>query len=140
VLHDYVNLYFNARNPMMFRRVRDGSVTHANLAVLRVRADVLDLPGVVVTGGNAASRYVRFYGVNEGLAAMDYEDVFTRDWRDEDEIQYFRKKSAVCSEVLVPDRVPATHVTGVYRSRRPTPAFAETVALDIAVDPDMFFQ
>jgi hypothetical protein len=55
-LHDYANLYFDARNPMMsVRRTR-----HAELCVLRISCDVLDLPDVVVTDGNASSDYIRF--------------------------------------------------------------------------------
>jgi hypothetical protein len=55
-LHDYANLYFSARNPMMYlRRGR-----HRELCVLRVSPDVLDLPGVVVADGNASSGYTAF--------------------------------------------------------------------------------
>ena len=64
-LHDYVNLYICARNPMMFKR----QAQHAELCVLRVSADVLDLPKAVVTDGNAASTlrgYARFAAAPDG--------------------------------------------------------------------------
>src|SRR5215470_4652905 len=41
-LHDYANLYFHARNPMMYKR----RARHAELAVLRVSTSILDVPGV----------------------------------------------------------------------------------------------
>lgn len=55
-LHEYVNLYICARNPMMFVRKRQ----HRILCVLRIESAVLDLPGVVVTDGNASSVHVLF--------------------------------------------------------------------------------
>ena len=55
-LHEYVNLYFHARNPMMAKR-RDW---HEELCVLRVNSDVLDSPGTIVTSQNASSDYAAF--------------------------------------------------------------------------------
>jgi len=55
-LHDYANLYVCARNPMLYKRQGQ----HADLCVLQVSTDVLDLLGVVVTDANASSDYVRF--------------------------------------------------------------------------------
>ena len=55
-LHHYANLYFNARNPMMFKRKDQED----SLCVLRVSRDVLGLECVVLTDQNASSDYVRF--------------------------------------------------------------------------------
>ncbi|MBM4275970.1 MAG: DUF4433 domain-containing protein, partial [Deltaproteobacteria bacterium] len=51
-LHDYVNTYFHARNPMMYLILRQQD--HLKLTVLRIDTDILDLPNVVITDGNAA--------------------------------------------------------------------------------------
>src|SRR5579859_4739488 len=64
-LHSYANLYFHARNPMMFTLMRNG---HADLVVVRVSETVLDIPDVVLADGNAASDGTRFYPSPEGLA------------------------------------------------------------------------
>jgi len=50
-LHEYVNIYFDARNPMMYRRLD----LRAEVAVVRVSPAVLDLSGTVIADGNAAS-------------------------------------------------------------------------------------
>lgn len=55
-LHQYANLYFHARNPMMFKRLAEAS----NLCVLRVSTQVLALEGAVISDQNAASDYARF--------------------------------------------------------------------------------
>lgn len=74
-LHEYVNLYFDARNPMMFLRKE----SHMDLCVLRVRVGVLDLPGVVITDRNASADYVRFAPAPNGLSIVDRELVFAED-------------------------------------------------------------
>jgi len=55
-LHQYANLYFHARNPMLFKRLNEAGM----LCVLRVSTEVLALPGAVISDQNAASDYVRF--------------------------------------------------------------------------------
>jgi hypothetical protein len=111
-LHNYVNLYFHARNPMMMKR----QGLHQTLCVLRVSPDVLDIPGTVVTDQNAASSYARFAEAPHGLTIVDRERTFAEDWRDSDHIAYFRKKAAKCAEVLVPHNVPAEQILGAYVS------------------------
>src|SRR3989338_7320864 len=56
-LHDFVNLYFNPRNAMMFKR-KD---IHADICVLGVDADLLGDKNTIVTDGNASSDYTIFY-------------------------------------------------------------------------------
>ena len=51
-LHEYVNLYVCARNKMLFKI----KGKHAELCVLRITVDILDLPGVVVSDQNASSK------------------------------------------------------------------------------------
>jgi hypothetical protein len=103
-LHQYANLYICARNPMLFKR------KHEEICVLVVSTDVLDLPGVIVTDKNAAGSYVSFRPAVVGLSYVKEELTFAEDWRDADQIQYWRKKAAKCAEVLVPDRVDPQHV------------------------------
>ena len=56
LLHEYANVYFHARNPMMSRRRNEA---HA-LCVLRVSTEILKIPGAVITDQNAVSKYVKF--------------------------------------------------------------------------------
>lgn len=136
LLHEYANLYLHARNPMMWKRREH----HAELCVLRVSPNVLDIPGAIVTSQNASSDYALFRSASDGLAIVDYELVFARDWRDPDQIVYWRKKSIKCAEVLIPDRVGPETIEGVYcsgdRGRSSVQAVCELV---VTVDPDLFF-
>lgn len=139
-LHSYVNLYITARNPML-SKLRD---QHMNLCVVRVKKQVLSLPGVVVTDCNASSGYARFGAGLDGLAMINKDLVFARYWTDADPIAYYRKKSAKCAEVLVPDQVALNFLFGGYVSiienvehiRR---ACELPEHFDLVVKPDLFF-
>lgn len=107
-LHRYANLYFHARNPMMFKRLGEA------LCILRVSTDVLRLKGTVVTDQNAASDYVRFLHPSQ-WALLNFDDIFALDWRHpDDRIAYWRHRSRKCAEVLVPDCVSPDHLLGAY--------------------------
>jgi hypothetical protein len=129
-LHDYVNLYICARNPMMYKR----QAQYREICVLRITPDVIDLPGVVITDGNASGDYVRFSAAPKGLAIVDRDLTFADDWRDPDWIQYFRKKAAKCAEVLVPDEVKPVYITGAYVACQEAKAALEGMAKGIAVE------
>ena len=115
-LHDYVNLYIDARNPMMYKIVCETSASHTNLCVLIISTDVLDLPNVIITDGNAASDYTLFMPSPKGLKYVNEDIVFAEYWTDPDDIIYLKKKRIKCAEVLVPDRVPAEFINGAYVS------------------------
>jgi len=72
-LHQYANLYFRARNPMMSKRRHEAP----NLCVLRVSRQVLEIPAAVIADQNAASKYVRFYASNQ-ISLLNFDDIFAR--------------------------------------------------------------
>ncbi len=109
-LHEYVNLYICARNPMLYKRLDQRD----QLCILSVSPNVLALAGVVVTDGNASGDYIRFAAAPAGLQIVNQELTFAEYWTDADTIQYYRKKSAKCAEVLVPNRVEPRHLLGAY--------------------------
>jgi hypothetical protein len=137
-LHDYANLYFCARNPMMYKR----SARHAELCVLRVNTAALDLPDVVIADGNAASKYTAFWQSPSGLAKVDRDFVFAENWTDANQIVRWQKTAAKCAEVLVPERVPPDFIIGAYVScREAQQALAEKgFTLPITIDAHLFFR
>lgn len=109
-LHDYVNLYICARNPMMYKR----RAQYRELCGLRIKSDVIDLPGTVVCDRNASSEYVVFKAAPDGLSIVNKEWTFAEYWTDPDQITEWQKKAAKCAEVLVPDKVKPDYITGAY--------------------------
>ncbi|OFZ68923.1 MAG: hypothetical protein A2V79_03800 [Betaproteobacteria bacterium RBG_16_56_24] len=109
-LHHYANLYFHARNPMMFKRKDQAD----SLCVLRVSRDVLALERVVLADQNASSDYVRFLSPAQ-IRLINLDQVYADDWRHpDDRIAYFRHKATMCAEVLVPNVVAPELIVGAY--------------------------
>jgi hypothetical protein len=137
-LHQYANLYFHARNPMMFRR-RDQA---NDLCVLRISTMALALPGTVITDQNAASDYVRFLHPRQ-WQVLDFDAIYAMDWRHpDDQIAHWRHSSQKCAEVLVPQRVEPLYVTGAYVVDDVARERLESLglALLVATNPVLFFR
>jgi len=135
-LHEYANLYIDARNAMLFILLRN---RQADLAVLAIDPAVLELDGVVISDRNAAGFAPRFLPAEEGIAALDEAVVFAEWWNDSRE-----DKQRRMAEVLVPDRVPSSFIRGAYV---PDIAAAEWLrshfgerSLSIRISPLMFFR
>ena len=137
-LHQYANLYFHARNPMLYKRLGESSA----LCALRVSIDVLQNQGTVITDCNAASDYVRFLAPSQwGL--MNFDDIYALDWRHPDNPpRYYQHRSRKCAEVLVPRRVEPRFLLGAYvvdataQGRLAALGFA----LPVSLDPVLFFR
>lgn len=110
MLHEYVNLYFDARNAMMYRRLSGRSST----AVVRVHPGVLDQQDVVLTDGNAASSGTQFGPSPAYLSQLDATLIYAGSWNDPDEWTKMERKRQRCAEVLVPDRVDPRFIIGCY--------------------------
>ncbi len=65
---------------------------------------------------------------------VDKELVFAERWTDPDPIAYYRRKSAKCAEVLVPDAVPPEYIFGAYVSTEE----GSTAIRQICELPDQF--
>jgi hypothetical protein len=137
-LHDYANLYFDAHNPMLSKcRARN-----AEICVLHVDPAVLDLPGVIITDRNAASDWVGFFSVTQGLSVINRDRVLARYWiHPNDPYDEMSHKSEKCAEVLVPDRVDVQFIAGAYVANQAALAEFErqNFQLPVRVRGDMFF-
>jgi hypothetical protein len=136
-LHEYANVYFHARNPMMSRR-RDEA---PRLCVLRVSVDILNISGAVITDQNAASKYVRF-SAPDRLKYMNRDYIFARNWKyPNDQIEEWRHSSAKCAEALIPKSIPPNYLLGAYvvNDAARTQLASLGFALPIDVDADLFF-
>ncbi len=137
-LHEYVNLYFHARNPMLFKRKDQ----HRDLCILCVNHEVLDLFGVIIADGNAASTYTGFWPSPDGLQYVERDLVFAQYWTDEDIFLSWHKKRVRCAEVLVPDRVAPELISSAYVSCEETQNAIHELALplDIHINSHLFFR
>lgn len=136
-LHQYANLYFHARNPMMYKR--KGEATQ--LCVLRVSTAVLREPGAVITDCNAASGYVRFLAPSQ-WASLNFDDIFAMDWtHPNDRTRYYQHRSRKCAEILLPHCVKVGFLTGAYvvNANGEARLRQANFGFPIAIQPVLFF-
>jgi hypothetical protein len=137
-LHEYANLYFNARNVMMY--VLSGQ--HRRLCIVRIRPDVLQLEGVVITDRNAAVSICRWGVYPDDLARLDRKRVFAERWNlHDDEMERLRHRAEMCAEALIPDRVLPEDIVGAYVSSTASAAEIRQLTPKLAVEVNgyMFF-
>jgi len=137
MLHKYANVYFHARNPMLYKL--QGQLQ--NICVLKISTEIRHIDGVVIADQNASSDYVRFLSIGQ-VSEIDLEAVYSRDWNDDHQPTYWRKKSQKCAEMLIPKYIESRYITGAY-------VLNDTVkeklkecgfTLPITIDSDLFFQ
>ncbi|RYZ74295.1 MAG: DUF4433 domain-containing protein [Proteobacteria bacterium] len=137
MLHQYANLYFHARNPMMYKLHNDAK----RLSILRVSIEARHIEGAVIADRNASADFVQFLAI-EQTHKLDLEAVYARNWtHPDDPIAYRRHKAQKCAEFLVPHRLPPEFITGAYvvNEVARNALLASGFSLPIQVEPDLFF-
>jgi hypothetical protein len=96
-LHEYAPLFFNALNPMLYKRKE----LIDKLCVLRFNRSLISQIGVIFTDGNAAHSNTKFYQHENDLIKLDWYCIYeTIYWNSIEDGKRIRM-----AEVLVPDSV-----------------------------------
>ncbi|MBI9031218.1 DUF4433 domain-containing protein [bacterium] len=134
LLHNYVNLYFHARNPMLFRRLNE------EICILRIDKCVADLDDVVFSDRNAASDYTSFKS-RKFVHQLEFEIIYAKDWRSPNTITYYSNKSQKCAEVLIPYKIDITFIIGAYvkKEKDKQELIDKGFNKEIIVNEEMFF-
>ncbi len=112
-LWDYANVYFQARNPMLY------TVTHnkfkaEDIVVLQINSDIIQGDNIGITDGNAASENTRIFGDKEqGLNALNSEQFEKEYWNESD-------KRQLMAELLVYECIPKEKIIGIYTASEKT--------------------
>ena len=139
-LLDYANVYFQARNPMLYQVVKQ--YTSQKIVVLELDADIINIPLAGVSDGNAANAVTRIYtDINKGLAVLD-QQVFKKNyWLDIED-----GKRKIMAEVLIPDKIPTKHIIGLYTDSQSTSQSVKADlkrllgSISVMPQPQMFFR
>lgn len=83
-LHQYANVYFDPRNPMLSAKRNENE----KLCILKFDKVILDYEGTVISDRNASSDYASFYPPDIGLHIINFELVYAQYWTDDDYYEY----------------------------------------------------
>lgn len=136
-LHDYVPLYFNPRNAMLFDVFRNHTLV--DIAIIRLPRNLLLQKGVWFTDGNAANTPTISYDRLEDLNKLDWECIQAEYWT-----EYEDGKRKCMAEILVPDMISANYIqrkSYLFVENQETQNRIEAILPNarVAVDEDKFF-
>lgn len=108
-LWEYANLYFQPRNPMMYRVVHEKD--KKDVAIIGVKPDVLNKSGVILTDGNAANDPTHFYTTRDGVVVLQQMwSIIQNDWWNDSD----GSKRKIMAECLVPDTISPESIHSIY--------------------------
>ena len=150
-LFEYVHLFMNGRNPVMYTNLLNGR----QLCVVRVRADVVRTPGTVLSDGKVTDRTTRFIDPFAAQGQLNMTAVRAYSWgvfegtfgsrvrTGNDE----RIKSAMQATLLVPDFVRAEMIEAIIAPSEASAARVRDLLraqrinppVSVSVDANRFF-
>ncbi len=135
----FANLYFQARNPMLYKVIHDKSLDE--IVVLGVRRDVMRLNETLIADGNAANTPTNIIPrskVAKGYWAEIINNTQKEWWNKED-----GSKRKIMAECLVPERIAPDYIQTIYTANLKVKEKLESIlGSDIPIVPeaDMFFE
>ncbi len=138
-LCSFANLYFQARNPMLYRVIHEKG--KEDIVILAIRPEVLNKQDGYVTDGNAASAPSQFFALPDGMQEIHqmWAILESEYWKDED-----GSKRKIMAECLIPDQIEPEYIGTIYVASH---KIAQTVQqavpssdLPIVPEPQIFFQ
>ncbi len=123
---------------MMYRVVHEKSPK--DLAVVGIKPLAIQLPGVMITDGNAANNATQFFSVSEGLKIIEsqWSVIQAEYWNDLN-----GSKRKIMAECLVPDRIPPDFIHTVFVVDPDAKARVENSirsTIPIVPEPNIFFK
>ena len=108
-LWNYANLYFQPRNPMMYRVMLEKK--KSEIGVIGIDPAVMNQDNNYITDGNAANGVTEFYSVPEGKKILERQwgCVTAEYWRESD-----GSKRKIMAECLIPRRIPPESIHSVF--------------------------
>lgn len=138
-LWEYANVYFQPRNPMMYRVVHEKS--KRELVVIGIKPGVLNMSRVFITDGNAANNPTQFFTRDDGLKAIEAQwKVIQSDWWNELD----GSKRKIMAECLVPDCIPPDYIHTIFvadhEAKKKVEVLCGTISIPVVPEPNFFFQ
>ncbi|NUQ85600.1 MAG: DUF4433 domain-containing protein, partial [Anaerolineales bacterium] len=140
-LWEFANLYFNPRNPMLYRVLREKPVKQTEIIVICFSPVIMNNKDIYITTGNARSWQSEILSRDAGLKRMkEIQKNFQLEWWSNED----GSKIKIMAECLVPDRIPPELIQGIYVLNHKVAEYIKInypdIKVDIIPEPHMFFQ
>ena len=104
IIHEYVPMYFNPKNPMLYVRRE----LQSTIVILKLDRELIFREDSVFTDGNAANAPTKFFNNLNDLSQLDWDCLDDDYWTDHEDGK--RKR---CAEVLAYSSIPVSAIKGI---------------------------
>lgn len=138
-LWHYANLYFQPRNPMLYRVLNEKS-SEDIIVILSVNPTILNRSDIFISTGNAAHSSSSIHSATEGrkLISQIRADTDITAWQEGD-----GSKRKIMAECLVPEKISPEMIETIYvedhEVKKKVSERFQGITHDIVPEPDMFF-
>lgn len=139
-VHDYVPLYFNPRNAMLYRnKIKFGDA----IVILAFKSDTILLENSFFTNGNVASDHTLY---SNDIRELEHEDwnwgrIWSRSWHEQPDAEEI--KWSMMAEVLIYEKIEINQLQEIYCSSNNAKQYIEENYnlnnIDINVNTRVFF-
>lgn len=136
-LWEFANVYFQPRNPMLYRGVHE--VDRKDVVVLGLQPRVLEIPNAYLTDGNAANNATAFFDYKNGVEAVSniWSTIIGEWWNSVD-----GSKRKIMAECLVPGDIPPDLIHSLYVTSHEVADQIRTIVpsrVAVIPEPNLFF-
>ena len=139
-LWEYANLYFQARNPMMYRVIYEKD--KSDIAIIGVNGRILEgNDDIFITTGNAANSDTEVLPLEEGLKAVSKMwKVLKSEWWSKSD----GSKRKIMAECLVPKVISNSYIDTIYvvssQAAQKLESVTSAFKVPVIPEPNLFFQ
>ncbi|WP_372474144.1 DUF4433 domain-containing protein [Capnocytophaga sp. ARDL2] len=136
-VHDYVPLYFNPKNPMLYAKksIQD------DIIILAINTRLLYNNNTLFTNGNAASSTTSFYKDTYDLKNLNWDCINAKYWNSFEDGKRIR-----CSEILIYPSVEISHIMKIFCNNSFTREFVKhkidnfaNQEINVEIESDLYF-
>lgn len=138
-LWDFANVYFQPRNPMLYRVICEKSAN--DIVVIALKSDILNRDDIFISSGNAASFATEILPVKEGKKALyKLAKILDKEWWTEES----GDKRKIMAECLIPDMISPEYIHTIYVASHDIAnkidKLLPSVTIPVVPQPNIFFK
>jgi hypothetical protein len=129
-IHEYVPLYLNPRNAMLYKRRE----CQQDICIIEVDLQLLNKHEFLFTDGNAASRNTKFFNNIDDLIKIPWDVLRSSGWIDKPD-----GKRKMCSEVLIYPMVPIKFILKIHCMTDDTCEIVNGCNKEVTITKSLYF-
>jgi hypothetical protein len=124
-IHEYAPLYFNPKNPMLFKRKN----IQNEIVIIAFDANLMLKENTIFTDGNAASNSTNFYNNFDCLSKLSWECINDVWWN-----TYQDGKRKKCAEVLILNKIEIDSISKIITFDESTKNFVNSIKREVTIN------